>query len=642
MSNGHFLLRRLAGSDLGWFAAPRKAGKAKGNQRGINFNAVDMERIFPAEILASGEVPVISERLSDGQTQQRRIRLQEKNWRLVGDMVSGQGLDLLEEGDFMWVEVQASNCPPYRLVWDVVTARGNPELQRKLQEESSLFLRGGMASWSSDDPLSEHFALLAGRLPDRVSPGAGFAGGAAGGRREQQRIPTKMLSRPLPASPKVEVKRRKRIEDRLRRPHILAQIVKTGMVLSAKAQADFIDVLDALSDELRSLVLEAGLIRTVEINHQRAWSEFKGRTIGFVDGGVANVDALGAAPLAIRVGSYLVTPGKKGPGREEFTFEIQLVDELYDSSPGSGIFADWFEDVGKLRDAARICCEVAGLVSLGLREPSPDIVLLHGPLVNPVSPYALGIPGQADAFPNFTAATLGKLLPHDQRIRAGREANFVSVYLEQLNALASGSATVCGVVERASPTFPGPLIRRLLEQFHGEGRIDGPTLEQFRSKLYAYRITDSVIFECLLNEGEYVEPIEVDKQEPHSKIPVPWMPEITAYPKPLITYVKSSAETMPVRVEAFRAGSLTPGQLMKLIVHTSRLLPRYAFPVGLDIVDKHAKVPEWMSRQMNAMLSAQLMKKAMEAGNPAAIGVVKRMLSTNTRDWLFRPDFRRG
>jgi hypothetical protein len=157
-----------------------------------------------------------------------------------------------------------------------------------------------------------------------------------------------------------------------------------------------------------------------------------------------------------------------------------------------------------------------------------------------------------------------------------------------------------------------------------------------------YRLTDSLIFECILDEGEYVDPVEMDKQGPDHKIPVAWAPEIKSYPKPLTTYVKTSAESMPIRVEFFPSDSLSHPELVKLIVHMSRLLPRYSFPVGLDIVDKHAKVPEWMSKQMNVMLSAQLMRKAMDSGNAVAIRMVKRMLSTNTRDWLFRPGFRKG
>jgi hypothetical protein len=134
----------------------------------------------------------------------------------------------------------------------------------------------------------------------------------------------------------------------------------------------------------------------------------------------------------------------------------------------------------------------------------------------------------------------------------------------------------------------------------------------------------------------------MDKQGPDHKIPLAWAPEIKSYPKPLTTYVKTSSESMPIRVESFPSGSFPHPELIKLIVHMSRLLPRYSFPVGLDIVDKHAKVPEWMSKQVDVMLSAQLVRKAMDAGNPAAIRMVKRMLSTNTRDWLFRPDFRKG
>ena len=82
------------------------------------------------------------------------------------------------------------------------------------------------------------------------------------------------------------------------------------------------------------------------------------------------------------------------------------------------------------------------------------------------------------------------------------------------------------------------------------------------------------------------------------------------------------------------------GEAARRVYLYSQLLPRYGFPVGLDIVDKHAKVPEWMSKQMNTMLTVQLMRKALESGNPVAIRLAKRIVSANTRDWLFRPDFR--
>jgi len=275
-------------------------------------------------------------------------------------------------------------------------------------------------------------------------------------------------------------------------------------------------------------------------------------------------------------------------------------------------------------------------LSLSRRGAGPKVVLLHGPLVNPVSPYAL------EGFPNFTRETIRKMLPGDPDGRTGRDSNFVSVYLEQLKRLSSGEVSVAGVVERPSPSFPGPVAIELLQTLHRADRIDANTARQFMEKMRSYRITDTVIFECVLDQGEYLEPLPIDKQGPGHKIPKDWLFEIQAYPRPLVSYVKSNSETMPVRVESFATGMISHESLMTLVVHTSRLLPRYAFPVGLDIVDKHAKVPEWMSRQMNVMLQAQLMRKAMESGNPQVIRLVRRILSANTRDWLFRPDFRKG
>jgi len=641
MHSRHVILRKLTGSELGWFAEPRRRGKAKGRQRGINFNAADLLRIFPAAAVASGNIPVLSRRLSDGQTQQRSIRRQQKNWRLVGPKVSGNGLELVDEGDFFWAEIDTEGNPPYPLVWDVVTRAGDAKGHERIAQEFSSFLTAAMASWPLVDPVARHLLEIAGSGEHEITePTAKAVPGEDA--REKSIEPSQLPSRPLPPPPKPRA-RRKRIEDRLYRPQILAEIVKVGMGLSAEAQAEFIDALDTLSAELRNQLIDLGSIRKVEINHGRAWSEVKGRRIGFIDGGMANVAGVGAAPLAMRVGSYIVIPGERGAEREAFDFEIQLVDDLYvPAADGGGVYEDYFEDVAKLRDAARICCETAGMLALALRAHPPDILMLHGPLVNPVSPYALGTPGDPDAFPNFTPETIRKLLPGDTQLRSGREANFVSVYLAQLNRLKSVKATVCGVVERASISAPGPLIRTLLDKLYSEDRIDAATRKTFLDKIARHRLTDSVLFECVLDEGEYVEPLELDKQGPDSKIPVAWAPEISAYPKPLTTYVKSHVETMPVRVESFPPGPLTHEQLMRLVVHMSRLLPRYAFPVGLDIVDKHAKVPEWMSRQMDAMLSAQLLRKAMETGNAATIRAVRRLLSANKRDWLFRPDFRRG
>ena len=68
-------------------------------------------------------------------------------------------------------------------------------------------------------------------------------------------------------------------------------------------------------------------------------------------------------------------------------------------------------------------------------------------------------------------------------------------------------------------------------------------------------------------------------------------------------------------------------------------MPNYAFPAGLDIVDKFAKVPNWMSRPIHSTMAVQLMKRAIDTGNSKMIEAAKRMLCGTKRDWLFRPNF---
>ena len=51
---------------------------------------------------------------------------------------------------------------------------------------------------------------------------------------------------------------------------------------------------------------------------------------------------------------------------------------------------------------------------------------------------------------------------------------------------------------------------------------------------------------------------------------------------------------------------------MSLVIHGSLLLPSYVYPVGLNIVDQHAKFPEWLSRATDSYLSAKIIQKARE------------------------------
>jgi hypothetical protein len=77
--------------------------------------------------------------------------------------------------------------------------------------------------------------------------------------------------------------------------------------------------------------------------------------------------------------------------------------------------------------------------------------------------------------------------------------------------------------------------------------------------------------------------------------------------------------------------------LLSLVYHTSRLLPDYAFPVGLDIADKYAKIPDWLSKGISDKLATATLSKALQTGDQRTIMLVKKFLSQNPRDFFFRP-----
>jgi hypothetical protein len=369
----------------------------------------------------------------------------------------------------------------------------------------------------------------------------------------------------------------------------------------------------------------------------------RGSKTAFVDGGVANLSMLGSAPVAARVGGYIVTPGLSGEEREQFVMVKHLIDELYVPPPGGGIYAGLFPDMGALRDAARISVEAAGAVHILQEQSDVKHLFLHGALVNPVSRYTdLMEDGRPVAvFPDFSAKALGILLPADEPARLGRDANFIRVYLRQLQLLQQSSAVVCGVVERESQA--SSVYRQLIEKVIVHPAV--PALlpkspddwaQWFVRMAEQFRITDSLLFRCVLEPGEVLTPVAIDRNEMR-RAPRAWAADIQQYPQPWVSYLLPTEWGQPVRVELFEKNIGDFQGLARLVMHCAWLLPRYAFPVGLDIVDKYAKVPNWMTRPVNTNTAVQALRRAMDAGDTSTFNALRHMLCGSTRDWLFRP-----
>jgi hypothetical protein len=601
------LLRKLTSSDLGWFAEPRDQGLVKSKQRAINFNASIVAKFLSPTLIKSGKVFFNAKCLLP-ECENEEVRILSKvgkNWRLGGRKVPGGIFLNTREGDLIIFKISLNDEQPYQMTWTVLFQEQNAESYTSICEKYSSYFIDGMTILSSancDDIL----------LVEMLNP--------------RQSQPAEVTES---GETKTNKQRKLTVKERLRQPHLVAEMVKASLNLSAKAQGDFLRVLESVATSVREMLIESGMLQSTSINHKKLWSSVAGRPIAFIDGGSANLATLGAEPIAVRVGSYVVIPGQADETRERFKIEKQLVDELFEVSNLGGVYDDYFEDTSKLRDVARICLEAAGAVSVLDGEPKPHFVFVHGALVNPASIYAL------EGFPNFNKHAIELMLPQSSGTKTGRDSNFVSVYLNQLQFLRESGVTVCGVVERASQSRL--VTEQLLDLLKSEDISPGSGLiEEAKTRLREFRISDAVLFHCILNDGEYLKPIEADRNDLR-RAPNEWKDLIFEYPKPMITYVGVGDMSFPLRVEFFDNPPEGFDFPIKLIIHSCKLMPKYAFPAGLDIVDKYAKVPNWMSRPINTTLAVEFLKKAMDSGNSKLIGEAKRMLSGTTRDWLFRP-----
>lgn len=419
-----------------------------------------------------------------------------------------------------------------------------------------------------------------------------------------------------------------KVEERVRikaeRGEFLGQLLLAARGPSAAVQEDFVQQLCAFSVSLREVLQDEGLITKLEYEPQSFWSRVRQKTICFVDGGVARIDLPSAAPMGIRVGTYTVRLGDTSEEREKFNIDLSIVDELF--SANSGTYDDAFDDIEKLTDAARIILEVATTVKAAEAHAAPDLVFLHGPLVNPAAPY--GPPG----FPDFTTKMRDALCGSTNAF-AG--THFVDVYCELLRRLVATKTPVLGVVERnlsSRATVVHEHLRLLVDASRLSERIARATMD----RIGEYRLNDSAVLSVVLGAGEVLKPVSIDRQEPRSKWPKKWEFHIEKYPRAVTTFLKASDDADPLRIESVRESALNSPAL-SMVLHTTKLLPRYGFPVGLDIVDKYAKVPAWMSHGIKQQHAVALLKAAINSKSPAAVEFAKKVVTARGRDWFFRP-----
>ncbi|HEX3387300.1 MAG TPA: hypothetical protein VHS53_19005, partial [Mucilaginibacter sp.] len=404
---------------MGLFAAHRATALSK--QRALNINSIVAKRLMSARLFALGGTTFPC-RILFGDVDQisdRYIGKVGKNWRLGGNKIIGGTFSNLDSKDFALIRSIESNDAGNTITILFLSKTHQRSTHADVVRLVEPVLNRSMAVFLEG---SAGFPELASLFPVEKTKSNSST---------KVDIP-KVNSNGFPVMPKDELLEPRKLttEERLNSPHILEQMLKVSSDLSASEQLSFFETIKELAFQLRTALLATNRIIKIEKNHKQTWDSVNGKNIGFVDGGLANLSMLGSAPVAARVGGYIVRPGDFSKNRERFIVLKKLVNELY-SSQDKGVYDNSFPDVSALRDAARISIEAAGAVNLLIEEPDIHCLLLHGALVNPVSKYTDTMRDEKPIykFPNFSESALEEIFSKGQPLPTGRNANFIPVYL---------------------------------------------------------------------------------------------------------------------------------------------------------------------------------------------------------------------
>ena len=413
------------------------------------------------------------------------------------------------------------------------------------------------------------------------------------------------------------------------------------------------------------------------------WEEFQDELVSFIDGGVGQVELSSQVPILLRVGSYAVRVGERRlTERENFGYYPVIFGDLEGGSKERRDFPD----------IVRITAELLGGLSTLYRNPDLRVLMFHGPLVYLMNAYAGHTP--------FTESDIDLFLKHysddEEQARQLKEDFLEEARLDIYPKMASGRSDewarrrlfeplswiaflyrklisvalnrnprpiIAGVVERGRlrEFSEKVLLERVFlnlrkkknEDYFNEmfGRTDLTSPKNLMDRL---GYTDTLLLPLLLDTGEYSEPWPIDKysgmrsgevrlpgESGSSTVDFSCLRDSRlGFPAIMGTYIRASENTEPIRVEVFSdLGKDQITEAVRRVYLYSRLLPNYGFPVGLDIADKFAHVPNWMTEAYAKMIRHTL-GVSLQKGEISDVDMRKVLVQAiymTHRDWIFRP-----
>lgn len=476
------------------------------------------------------------------------------------------------------------------------------------------------------------------------------------------------------------------LED-LQRPHLFLRLVENTLTVAQSLRDNYFRSTAQFVADLRRSLDRPDPPMLVLRADDRTWDDLRGEVVTFIDGGVGQAQIASRVPLVLRVGSYAVRTGERDiKERERFAYYPILLGELEGGSKDRKDFVD----------IVRITAELLGGLSALERNADLGVLMFHGPLVYQMGQYAGHAPFTEDDIDLFLhqyglSNERGKDLK-ETFLREARLDIYPAMMSERVDHLADRRlfeplgwmaflyrtlvATalsrdpvpiVAGVVERggSSRDFSEKvLLARVFRRLRANGKqgyfnqLFGRTdLTTERALLERLGYTDALLLSLLLEPGQVSEPWEVSAKYEglrggemglpgeESSLRVNWSTLAPgrpfSFPRVQAAYVHVSETTEPLRIEVFPA--LGEHQLIEAARRSFRyaaLLPGYGFPVGLDIADKFAHVPNWLTDAYGKMIKLHMatsLQRGEVSDEELRRAIVQAIYLTN-RDWLFRPD----
>lgn len=474
-----------------------------------------------------------------------------------------------------------------------------------------------------------------------------------------------------------------------RQPHLMMKLAENALSVAENLRGNYFRNTGVFIKNLRTRIKKdqeeetpEPIMKITKVDDRR-WEDLRGEVVTFLDGGIGHVELSNQIPILLRVGSYRVKTGERDiTQRENFGYYPVIFGDLEGGSKERKDFTD----------IVRITAELLGGLSALERTPDLNVLMFHGPLVYLVGNYAGHTPFTEKDIDLF----LGHYAPQPDLAKAIKEEFLREAQLDIYPAMTDHSdewvkqrwfeplafmaflyrrllaaakkrqphPIICGVVERGGTLTDFSrriLLDRVFRKLREKGNSDyfntmfhRTDLNNPKALLDKLGYTDSLLLAMLMRPGERSEEWAMEKyeglregkvQRPGSAIvdEVRFRPLASGkFGFPAVTgcYIHISETVEPIRLEVF--SELGPEQLNGAAGRAflyARLLPRYGFPVGLDIADKHAKVPQWMT-EAYAKLIRHHLGVSLQSGDIRDADlrrILVQAIYMTHRDWLFRP-----